>query len=86
MGSVGNLRSLRREAAAAGLNPKPKLVGPRPRVADGPCWDKRVNAWTLPFPGELYAVKRHRVCVQGLGCNVANLEAEEGGEQEGKEQ
>lgn len=55
--SVGSLRSLRREAAAAGLNPKPKLVGPRPRVADGPCWDKRVDAWTLPFPGELCAVR-----------------------------
>lgn len=52
MGSVASLRALRRQAAAAGLNPKPKLVGPRPQVAEGPCWDKRLGAWTLPFPGE----------------------------------
>jgi hypothetical protein len=53
MGSVASLRALRREAAAAGLNPKPKLVGPRPQLAEGPTWDKRVKAWTLPFPGKL---------------------------------
>lgn len=52
MGSVSQLRALRRQAAAAGLNPRPKLVGPKPKVAEGPSWDKRLQAWTLPFPGE----------------------------------
>jgi hypothetical protein len=49
--SVSAVRALRRQAAAAGLNPKPKLVGPRPQVAEGPSWDTRLGAWTLPFPG-----------------------------------
>jgi hypothetical protein len=52
MGSVSAVRALRRQAAAAGLNPKPKLVGPRPVVAEGPSWDKRLGVWTLPFPGK----------------------------------
>jgi hypothetical protein len=57
-GSVGELRALRREAAAAGLHPAPKLLGPRPPPAAGPVWDERAQAYTLPFPGV-----RWRACV-----------------------
>jgi hypothetical protein len=51
IGSADSLRSLRAQAKAAGKT-APKLLGRRPASAAGPVWDARVNAYTLPFPGE----------------------------------
>ncbi|KAF8054984.1 Sccpdh [Scenedesmus sp. PABB004] len=58
MGSVAELRRLRGEARRAGLNPPPRLLGPRPKAPEGPTWDARLGLYTLPFPGADASVVR----------------------------
>lgn len=48
---------MRSEAKRAG-RAAPKLLGPRPRGAQGPSWDARLPGYTLPFPGADSSVVR----------------------------
>jgi hypothetical protein len=50
--SVQQLRKLRAQAKAAGKAPAAKTIGPKPAAPGGLSYDARVQAYTLPFPGE----------------------------------
>jgi len=68
IGSAANLSQIRAQLKAAGRLAAPRLPGPRPRVAQGPTYDKRLALYTLPFPGaDASIVRRTQAALAAAG-------------------
>ncbi|GBF92594.1 hypothetical protein Rsub_05208 [Raphidocelis subcapitata] len=76
IGSAQHLQRVRAEAKKAGRGKAPKLVGPRPRGAQGPVWDAALGAYTLPFPGaDASVVRRTQMALGARGEPAVHFSA-----------
>ena len=74
--NASELRKLRKLVRTAGrAPPPPPVIGPRLRPPPGPTYDERVQAWKIPFPGELVLVSTERCSIYSTACLLSPLSA-----------